>query len=420
MRVERLQLANLRAIEAAEFKFQPGFNLIVGVNGVGKTTALQALAECLAQVLSERHKVRKPADQFELDDIREGANAFTIECDLWIEGETYQRVYHRQRSRYSEKESGAGNPRDTVHETPDREEYIGPAPPVVPSNASVNRGLGVYFSTRRALPSEAQPRTGKSSGSQSYTTAYSDAFANRELRLSEFASWMKTRQALAQERPSDAKVLDDLAQAVTRFLPGYANLRPSDDEKLSLLVDRDGTPLVVQKLSDGERGTLALVLDLTRRLAQASAAADDPAKEAEAVVLIDEIELHLHPRWQRRVIRNLTEAFPKCQFIATTHSPQVIGEVQNDHIQIIGDDGVYTPGHSYGMRSGRVLEEIMGTPAQTAKIADKISEASEAAANEDYATAKKLLAELEREPGESDPDVTRIRSLISFMEGDDE
>ena len=67
------------------------------------------------------------------------------------------------------------------------------------------------------------------------------------------------------------------------------------------------------------------------------------AAEAEAVVLIDEIDLHLHPKWQRQVVSKLTTTFPHCQFIATTHSPQIIGEVEHNRIQIISDSQVYSP-----------------------------------------------------------------------------
>lgn len=418
MRVERLQLTNVRAVETADFKFHPGFNLIVGMNGVGKTTALHALAESLVQALAEQYKVRKPADAFDAEDIRIGADAFSIECDLMIDGVTYHRLYHKQRSRYSEKASGVGNPRETVHETPDRAEYVGPTPPVIPPGKNVSRGLGVFFSTRRALPTDKQPA--KSLASGGYAAAFGDAFTNRELRLAEFASWLKTRQALATELPSELNVVTSLNKSVERFLPTYANLRPDEDVRPSLLIDRQGMTLPVKKLSDGERGVLALVLDLTRRLAQANPNAADPAAEAEAVVLIDEIELHLHPRWQRQAVKNLTKSFPNCQFIATTHSPQVIGEVENDHIQIIDDGEVYSPGHSYGMPSNRVLEEIMEARSRTKAVDEKLKQASAATADEDYSTAKKLLSELIEALGDDDPDVTRIRSLINFMEGDDE
>ena len=120
-----------------------------------------------------------------------------------------------------------------------------------------------------------------------------------------------------------------------------------------------------------------MVLDLTRRLAQANPAMEDPASEAEAVVLIDEIELHLHPKWQRQIVHKLRTTFPLCQFIATTHSPQVIGEVEYDRIHVLADGEVYCPTHSFGVDSSRVLEEIMDTPPRTAEVEDLLTKVSQ-------------------------------------------
>ncbi|WP_222071513.1 AAA family ATPase, partial [Azospirillum formosense] len=91
------------------------------------------------------------------------------------------------------------------------------------------------------------------------------------------------------------------------------------------------------------------------------------------MVLIDEIDLHLHPQWQRRVVGNLEETFPNCQFIATTHSPQVIGEVAHDKIQMIKDGKIYSPSRSFGIDSSRVLEEVMDTKSRNAGVEDAIS-----------------------------------------------
>ena len=184
------------------------------------------------------------------------------------------------------------------------------------------------------------------------------------------------------------------------------------------MIDHGDTPLPVRSLSDGERGVLAIVLDLARRLAQANPELDDPAAEAEAVVLIDEIELHLHPSWQRQIVANLTETFPKCQFIATTHSPQVIGEVEHDRIHIMADGDVYSPTHSFGVDSSRVLEEIMGTESRTPSVDELLSEISRTIGDDRYGDARKLLDDLSDRLGENDPEVTRIRTLLDFMTGD--
>jgi len=209
------------------------------------------------------------------------------------------------------------------------------------------------------------------------------------------------------------------AEAVARFLPGYFNLGLGGEDNERLWIDRDGTAIPVRQLSDGERGTLALVLDLTRRLAQANPKLEAPAAESEAVVLIDEIDLHLHPRWQRRIVHNLSAAFPHCQFIATTHSPQVIGEVAHERIQIIADGQVYSPTHSFGVDSSRVLEEIMEADPRAKEVQDLLSEASQAIGKQQLDLARELIARLVDQLGENDAEVTRLRTLVDFVEGNE-
>ena len=115
----------------------------------------------------------------------------------------------------------------------------------------------------------------------------------------------------------------------------------------------------VGQLSDGERGVLALVLDLARRLSQANPSLDDPLSEGHAVVLIDEIDLHLHPKWQRQIVHNLTKTFPRCQFIATTHSPQVVASVEPDQVLLLAPNEVIHPDRSLGMDSNWILRHLM-------------------------------------------------------------
>ena len=229
---------------------------------------------------------------------------------------------------------------------------------------------------------------------------------------------MRVQRALSSELPSASTTLAAVDKAVARFLPSYLNLRPEEEGGRSIVIDRGDTQLPVRSLSDGERGVLAIVLDLARRLAQANPQMEDPAAEAEAVVLIDEIELHLHPGWQRQIVRNLSETFPKCQFIATTHSPQVIGEVTHDRIHIIADGEVYSPTHSFGVDSSRVLEEIMDTGPRTESVNELLSKISGTIGDDRYGDARKLLAELSGRVGEDDPEVTRILTLLDFMTGE--
>ena len=274
--------------------------------------------------------------------------------------------------------------------------------------------MALLFSTNRALPSGRAPRKRRSLGG--IGAAFAGALSSRELELAEFGAWIRAQQELRSERPEAGQVLEAFEEAVARFLPGYRNLRT---EEKALLIDREGVPVPVRSLSDGERGVLALVLDLTRRLAQANPGITDPAATVSAVVLIDEIELHLHPKWQRQIVRNLQAAFPKCQFIATTHSPQVIGEVEHDRIQIISDGEVHSPAHSYGVDSSRVLEEVMDAKPRTGEIQELLTRIAKEIAKSQFGLANKSLALLADRVGENDPEVTRLRTLLSFMEGDE-
>lgn len=415
MIVSRLRLANLRAIEAAEFRFQPGFNLIVGVNGVGKTSVLDSLGVCLSSVTKQVNRLRIRVESFAGEDIRIGADAMTVECTVRVEDRDHTYLLHKPRETSAPQEKKAGMPREQVHDTPERAEFLGEAPAVVSGKEPGGRPLAVLFSTNRAVPSERAPAKGAAAGG--VASAFADAFANRELRLAEFGEWIRVQESLSKERPASARALNSLREAVSRFLPGYSHLRLVGGDKAQLVIDRGTTTLPVRQLSDGERGTIALVLDLTRRLAQANPALTDPTADAGAIVLIDEIDLHLHPKWQRLIVGNLKAAFPRCQFIATTHSPQVIGEVEHDRIQIIAGGQVYSPTHSYGVDSSRVLEEVMDSDPRTKEVGDLLSKISGAIGKQEFAEARALVTQAVERLGESDPEVTRIRTLLDFVEG---
>jgi predicted ATP-binding protein involved in virulence len=503
MRVTRLAVANLRAVQTAEFAFERGFNLIVGVNGAGKTSIIDALRVTISSVVGHTNTLRRVSEDFTSDDIRVGATALTVECSVEIENKTHKYLIHRPRFTAEARATEAGEPRTQHLETPPRSEFVGSAPEVGVGAGTEGRPLGVLFSTKRSIASR---RTGRvtRAAKDPVARAYAEAFDNRELLLAEFADWMKVLVTTAHERRNAGSVLDAFEQTVSRFLPGYRNLRLAEDQTSTLVIDRgtlqtmavDDLPdleaaqvkaalesvgeqlalnppqvpesatqdtaalerayleakakltqqaveqfaprcrnlrandrgeensvvdvlpvtLNLARLSDGERGALALVLDLTRRLAMANPEMDRPTEQAEAVVLIDELDLHLHPSWQRRIIRDLTAAFPRCQFIATTHSPQIIGEVEPEQIHIIADGEVYSPQRSFGVDSSRVLEEVMDTTPRSASIHELITNLSRALSDEDLESARTLLKALTEEVGEEDSEVVRARTFLDFLE----
>jgi predicted ATP-binding protein involved in virulence len=129
-------------------------------------------------------------------------------------------------------------------------------------------------------------------------------------------------------------------------------------------------PLDISALSDGYRTHFSLVVDVARRMVQLNPSSDlkDPKRgtNTEAIVLIDEIDLHLDPSWQARVVGGLVAAFPNTQFVLTTHSEQVLGSVAADCVRkLVGGDGeilLENVPFAQGATGERILIELMGAP----------------------------------------------------------
>ena len=177
------------------------------------------------------------------------------------------------------------------------------------------------------------------------------------------------------------------------------------------------------QLSDGYRNLLALVLDFARRLAQANPNWPNPL-EAPGILMIDEIELHLHPRWQQKVIPALRAAFPNTQLIVSTHSPAVLTTVRREHIKLLGADHQFEqlPDDvgTYGADNSRVLAEVFGTYPRPQNI-DTVQQLAEywqavEAREHDTDQAKVLRQELESRLGTSDPDLLRADLRIKQLQ----
>jgi predicted ATP-binding protein involved in virulence len=112
------------------------------------------------------------------------------------------------------------------------------------------------------------------------------------------------------------------------------------------------------------------------------------------VVLIDELDMHLHPKWQRIITKGLQAAFPTLQFIVASHSPQVLGELQPDQIILLRPDGTSHPQVSYGLDSSQVLEEIMGATARSPEVERSLSQLFATLERNDLESAREQLSAL--------------------------
>ncbi len=176
----------------------------------------------------------------------------------------------------------------------------------------------------------------------------------------------RSEKGLSSEIDSVWKnTIQGVQQAIDSVLQetGWHSLEYSvRQEKSLVLKHKEHGTLKVGLLSDGIRGVLAMVGDIAYRCIKLNPHLGlNAAKETSGVVMIDEIDMHLHPEWQQTILGNLIKAFPKIQFIVTTHSPQVLTTVQAKCIRLLtADCDVLTPSiNTYGEESKVVLEDLM-------------------------------------------------------------
>ncbi len=279
------------------------------------------------------------------------------------------------------------------------------------ANIEANIPLVVYYPVNRAvidIPLEIPQEN-----SFEQVDAYKQALDGVQIRFSSFFQWFRSVEDVENEElRENHNYRDERLEAVRKAISSllgeeFSKLRVRRSP-LRMTVTKQGQELIINQLSDGEKCLLAMVGDLARRLAIANPSLSDPL-QGSGVVLIDEIELHLHPKWQREIIPALTRTFPNCQFIVTTHSPQVISQVKPEGIYILErtDAGIVAmrPESSYGRDSNRILEDLMDTPERPQEIKESLLELFRLIARGDLDSARLLHQKIADEIGADEPEL---------------
>ncbi|MBD3795933.1 MAG: AAA family ATPase [Epsilonproteobacteria bacterium] len=363
MKLKNLKLTNFRNFKHLEIEFNEKLNVIVAENGIGKTTLLDAIAIGYGAMLTRFPKVS--GKTFEESDLRFDENNQASPY-MRVELESYNNiVWDRTQSKNQSKAVKKMIPEakglKKLYEYIDgviEEEHNHVNTPSIP--------LIMYYGTSRAvLKSPMRKRNFKKeflryealSGSLDADTNFSrlfqwfDAMQNEENRkIKEKRDFDYTLPALESVRNALEVMLPDMQNPRILTRP----LRFVIDKK----VNQKNVTFRIDQLSDGYKTVLAMVMDISARMAEANPHLDNP-NESEALVMIDEVDLHLHPRWQQTILIDLQKAFPNAQFIVTTHSPQVLTTVPSDRIQIISHDKLYSaPAGIEGAEASRVLKRV--------------------------------------------------------------
>ena len=191
-------------------------------------------------------------------------------------------------------------------------------------------------------------------------------------------------------------------------------LRDEDTEG-SLLFTKGDVGITEHQLSSGEKLLFALFADIARRLITANPKSKDPLKEGSGVVLIDEIDLHLHPKWQRKVVGKLCTIFPNVQFVVTTHSAEVLKGLDRKHLRIIRDGKIIsTAPYIKGRDTNSILADAFELSERMPEYEQKITNFYTLVEN-DKISARKALNELKEEWGEMDEEIIRAESYFEIF-----
>jgi len=449
MKLNHLSLANYRGFEQLDISFEPDITVIAGVNGVGKSALLSAIVRCLSHTLRAHSFSKESPIGMTQTDIKTGKNNLTVStafnysnADVQVDisrprgtapDEAKALAEKRDELRFAIRETKKGSIEEKNLEDEIRNIELKIAPPedlvsmraiphdskedVTQLNATDEHPIAVYYSTARFL-SRLPISPPKTKGLE-LATAYVNALDQLEISLNDFANWYRV-VAETEDSEHSSRIFQQLENAVSVFLGDVKELRLHPERPFRFSVQKNGETFYLEQLSDGERGLLALVFDLTRRLATANPISNNPIAEGNALVLIDEIELHLHPKWQRKAIRRLREVFRNCQFIITTHSPQVIGQVKAEKLRLLSHDEkgkvvLSQITQAFGMDSSWVLQNIMGTPARDYETEQHLSKIFDAIDERRYGEARELTVAMREEIGDF-PDLQEAVALLDRFE----
>jgi len=440
MKLKNIQITNFRCFDSLSIDLDEQLTVIVAKNGQGKSSILDAIRIGLWSFVSgfdlARNSQNDPANGIRIDDVRmlkmrDGQTARQLPCKITLVGdydinligfEAYRKTWTWTRFRESERKGT--KTKDNI--TSKRIKTLASVAQFKisdPKNPDTDLPIVGYYGTGR-LWSQKRLTQDKISVKQD-TDFFMRLFAYRDCldpasSYKHFADWFtwvfksyreqqikQLEKGIAFDEESTWKnTIQVVQQAIDSFLQettGWHSLEYSESHEKSLILNHDeqGT-LKVELLSDGIRSILAMVGDIAYRCIKLNPHLGlNAAKETLGVIMIDEVDMHLHPAWQQTVLVDLCKAFPKIQFIVTTHSPQVISTVAGHKIRILADNQAITgePG-TQGAEASRILREVFGVElrAQHLEIVKKLNRYLELIDNdkwdtEEAITLRKMLDE---------------------------
>lgn len=423
MRLKTLTLKNYRLFSELTVDFHENLTVLAGDNGSGKTAVLEGAAVALGTLFTKldgitgkylnRSDARLKAYALGSSDDVQPQYPMSVAATGFLDGTEMQWTRSLNTPEGSMTVREAKNVINFSQHLQDR---------IRSGDQDLLLPVIAYYGTSRLWDYHREKRA-NTQGKNTRTKGYIDCLdgtANIKLMMNWFQKM--TVQKYQRQEANKGPALE--LEAVTRALghcfsavTGYQDVAVQynlDTNELDVrYVDQSGFQMCIpmSQLSDGYRGTLSLIADIAYRMATLNPQLlDRVLEETEGVVLIDEVDLHLHPQWQKRVLDDLTSIFPKVQFIVSSHAPEVINSVRSENLVILEEAQVKEPGSQvYGKDVKSLLKEVMGVEERPKAVAQLFSQYYESLAQKDFAAAERTLDALDELREYHDPEVAACR-----------
>ncbi|HAH46710.1 AAA family ATPase [Gimesia sp.] len=378
MRIDKLHLTNFRRFKEHSMKLAPQFNLIVGDNTSGKTAILDALSIAASAVVAGRRPEISSSRSIKDSDVRQQSFLHVrtvtwepqfpciVSCNGEINGEQGGWEFARD-SEGKMNSRGAQWAKDKINAVRKH----------VMEGGSDPLPLVCYYGTER-LWRQTNIKSTRDYMTKSRLIGYKQCLnpASDETLILE---WFRDQEFASLQRKVEIPLLEACRRAISTCIRNCKHVYFDAVQKQMVMIVED-TALPLTFFSDGYRNMLSMVADIAIRCVTLNPQlGSEAALETSGVVLIDELDLHLHPKWQREVIPDLMSAFPRIQFIATTHSPFVIQSLPpTPEVQLVNlDDQLNQSIENKSIED--IAEEIQGVeiPQQSRRFLDMMEKAQE-------------------------------------------
>lgn len=414
MILKKLHISNFKMFEEITLEFKPGFNLLIGDNGVGKTTVLEAATVAVSGFLAgmedvSTRNIYKDDIHYQIVKDNNGIpnklykEPVEVESTLNYDGSDY--TWSRVKKGATVSSRTSINPRDILKVS--RELINSTEHKILPL-------ISYQSASRHWVSARSDANEKKRKELHNRRCGYLGCM-EKTANLASINNWCKQMEWGSVRMNHISENYQQFGKIVSKFMSimndGVVSEVIFNPNSEFLLYCEDGEYKAISDLSAGYQSVLNLILDLAYRMAILNPDEGDNIPNAEGIVLIDEIDSNLHPKWQWRIIDALTETFPNVQFIAATHSPIIVSSCKNANIISIDEEqNIRYIGDSYAFSVNEILKDILGYYMRPAKVENLIEEFEKRMDREEYNLAKNALENLTELLGEEHPKVIALKS----------